>query len=61
MPKVEQQHHPADRPSIQHIFYGLLFYTGEFTVFLLMFVYLLLIFVFVFLFLIRFTVYSSVR
>lgn len=30
MPKVEQQHHPADRPSIQHIFYGLLFYTGKF-------------------------------
>lgn len=53
MPKVEQQHHAADRPSIQHIFYGLLFYTGELSEFWLMFVYLsnicfFLYFIFVF-------------
>ena len=26
---MEQQHYAANRPSIQHIFYGLLFYTGK--------------------------------
>jgi hypothetical protein len=30
MSEVEQQHHPADRFSLQYIFYGVLFYTSKY-------------------------------
>lgn len=30
MPEVEQQRHPANRFSIQYIFYGVLFYTSKY-------------------------------